>query len=116
LALWQDRAVPDARFDRLMVRPLDLTDLMQDAFCAIARDGAALVEVQIRLHKMLLALVQQAPDVMSTPARHISDIALGHARAAMVLPRDVAIIDALAQELVQATAAQAQTPRAQARV
>jgi uncharacterized membrane protein len=116
LALWQDRAVPDTRFDRLMVQPVDLTDLMQDAFCAIARDGAGLIEVQIRLHKMLLALVQQAPTLMAAPARRISEIAADHARAAMVLPRDVAIIDALAQELVQATAAHAQISRAQARV
>ncbi len=116
LAHWQDRDTPDARFKALMVQSLDLTDLMQDAFCAIARDGAGLVEVQIRLHKMLIALATQAPDLMGPTARLISEMALGHARAALVLPRDVAVIEALAQELVQVTAAQTQIAATAAQV
>ena len=47
--------------DRLHVPPLSPSDLIEDGFSALARDGAALVEVQQQLQATLAALMQH-PD------------------------------------------------------
>lgn len=48
---------PDSvRFDRVSVPELSVDELLQDAFRAIARDGAGIVKVQIRLQKALHAI------------------------------------------------------------
>ncbi len=43
--------------DHLHVAPLDPTDLLQDGFGALSRDGASVVEVQQRLQQTLNALM-----------------------------------------------------------
>lgn len=49
-------------FAHVSVAPPRLADLVADAFRPIARDGAALLEVQIRLQKCLAALAAAAPE------------------------------------------------------
>lgn len=95
LAQWQDRAAPALSYPQIHVPGLRLGDLMTDAFAAIARDGAGLVEVQIRLQKMLLALVETAPETFGPSAARLSDRALALAQAALVLDDDKQVLRGL---------------------
>ncbi|MBD1400592.1 DUF2254 domain-containing protein [Pelovirga terrestris] len=64
-------------FDRIAVPELSMVDMFDDAFTAIARDGAAVVEVVVRLLKALEALA-----VIDN--RALRDNALRHARLLLV--------------------------------
>lgn len=88
LSRWSGRQSPDLRFPRLLVPGLRLEDLMTDAFDAIARDGAGLIEVQVRLQKTLTGLARQAPPVFAAEAARLSRRALTLAEAALVLDED----------------------------
>ncbi|SOC48228.1 uncharacterized membrane protein [Rhizobium subbaraonis] len=73
---------------RVHVPPLDTFDLFDDAFMAIARDGAALIEVQLRLQKSLLALSRMGDAAFRAAALHQSRMAMGRAEAALTLEAD----------------------------
>ncbi len=49
------------QFPRVHVPAVELTAVVEDAFRPIARDGAGMVEVALRLHKVLGDLVRIAP-------------------------------------------------------
>lgn len=72
----------EVEFDRVYLAAPHLESLVDDAFRPLARDGAAMIEVQIRLQKTLSALAATAPR-----QRHVfrasSTDALRRARAAM---------------------------------
>ena len=72
------------------VLPLSTADLFDDAFMLIARDGAGLVEVQIRLRKALAALARKEhcdPDFRAA-ALHQAHLASARAEAALPLDAD----------------------------
>lgn len=75
---------------RIHVPPLVASDLMDDIFAPIARDGAGLVEVQLRLQKALLAFAAGSDAEMAAAAREQSRRALVRAEAALTLPDDIA--------------------------
>ncbi|SDE11012.1 DUF2254 domain-containing protein [Limimaricola pyoseonensis] len=75
--------------DRLWVPPLDPTDLMQDGFGAIARDGRELAEVQIALQKTLAALQDHPDRKIAEAARDMARIALLRARAGLGFAPDL---------------------------
>lgn len=52
----------DVAHEHVFVRPVVLPDLVTDAFRPLARDGASVVEVQIRLQKCLDALARSDPE------------------------------------------------------
>lgn len=96
LSLWRDRASPDLRFDAVFVRPVTPQEAIEDAFRPIARDGAGLVEVQIRLQKSLKSLSDMAPAAFAAPAARASDEALARAEAAGIMAFDLEDIRAVA--------------------
>ena len=55
-----DNDVADAKFTLVHVPELSICDMFDDAFTAIARDGAATIEVQLRLQKALESLASIA--------------------------------------------------------
>lgn len=77
LALWGDPTTTEAepaRFDRVHVAAITADDLFDDAFGPIARDGAALVEVVLRVQKSLSSLASVAhPDYRGVIARHMHE-------------------------------------------
>lgn len=91
LASWVGYREPqeedEVRYPRVWLYPLQLEDLFDDVFAAIARDGAARIDVQLRLHKSLQALIALDP-IFSTPAKRISGEALALAEHSMVLELD----------------------------
>jgi uncharacterized membrane protein len=74
--------------DRVSVPSLPLEDLFDDAFHAIARDGAGTVEVAMRLQRHLGELGQLGP-VMRAHARRHAELALGRAERALDFPHDI---------------------------
>jgi uncharacterized membrane protein len=56
LGVWADDADKDVEYPHVHVPALRLADLFDDIFSPIARDGASIAEVQIRLQKTFVAL------------------------------------------------------------
>ena len=100
LVTWRDaerQAAPDeVRCPRLSLPPIEPREMVGDAFQAIARDGAGLVEVQIRLQKVLATLAATDPLLFGDAARDMSAEALMRARRSMPHASDVARVDAAA--------------------
>lgn len=68
LSLWKEELEPEIKFPLVHVPPLDPADLIEDAFRPIARDGAGIIEVRIRLHKSIEALGDISPAVFRSAA------------------------------------------------
>lgn len=88
-------------YPQLFLRPADVGDLFDDIFTPIARDGAALVEVHIRLQKALLALAQWKPALYAKEARRHSRQALERARQALTFSEDVRRLEELATDIAE---------------
>lgn len=74
---------------RVHVAALSTRDMFDDAFTAIARDGAGSVEVATRLQKALRALASlDNADIQQAAIDH-SQLALARAEQAMTLPHDL---------------------------
>ena len=82
-----------------MVPLLQVGDLFDDAFTAIARDGAGAVEVGVRLQKSLRSLASAGDDAMRVAAVKHAQHALARAEQALSLPHEVGTIRALAQSV-----------------
>ncbi|HEX4500134.1 MAG TPA: DUF2254 domain-containing protein [Scandinavium sp.] len=75
-------------YPQVFVKPLLTADLFDDIFNPIARDGAALIEVQMRLAKSLQALAQLNPEEFAADARRYLVIILAWAETKMESPPD----------------------------
>ena len=89
LARWADgrRDVP-VDFPRLHLHPLREDDLFEDAFMLMARDGAGLIEVQLRLQKSLAALQRQGSAAFRQAAAAQSALALERSEVALTCESD----------------------------
>ncbi len=93
LAIWRARetaADPEPVYPHVRAPALATDDLFADVFTPIARDGAGLVEVQIRLQKALAALAQMGGPATQAAARRQSRQALARAEAALAIEDDKA--------------------------
>jgi uncharacterized membrane protein len=87
----------EPRFKRVHVVALTSQDLFDDAFRVIARDGAAFVEIQLRLQKTFRALVEMGDDAFREAARQQSRLALARAEDAMALEDDKILVRTVAE-------------------
>ncbi len=101
LSRWDTPASPEVSFARVHVPPVHVSELLEDGFRPIARDGAELIEVQRRLHKALGALAAHAPGVFGAAAAQASDEALERTRAAGLLASERAGLERLNAALAQ---------------
>lgn len=89
LGVWaqagQRIADADVTYPRVHVAPLLTADLFEDAFLTLARDGAGLIEVQLRLRKSLLALARMGDADFQAAAMHQAEVALLRAETALAL-------------------------------
>jgi len=99
LSEWRLRGTQGFTCPHVSVPPLHLSGLMADAFAAIARDGATMIEVQIRLQGSLLGLVELSPEIFGPDALHQSDRALAFAEIALVLEEDKIILRTMNADL-----------------
>lgn len=104
LALWAPGGGPDPEPDvacpLVHVPPLATADLFDDFFAPIARDGAGLVEIQIRLQKAFTTLAALGDGRLQGAARRHAALALVRAEAALTLEDDKVVIRQLAARLV----------------
>jgi len=85
-----DAATP--AYDRVEVPELSVRDMFDDAFTAIARDGAGTVEVSARLQKAFHALALTGDVAMRDAALHHGRLALARAEMALDLADDLAVV------------------------
>lgn len=98
LTRWRgEEADPKVEHDRLYIRQLSPSDLLHDGFTPIARDGAGLAEVMIRLQKGLAAVAQLRDPELALAARRQSATALERVRKAMSNGEDIARVEAAAR-------------------
>jgi len=79
----------EVRYDRVAVPELALTDVFEDAFSAIARDGAGTIEVVVRLLKVLEALAMVNDPSFKNAAIAQAKVTLARAQLALTLPHDL---------------------------
>ena len=95
-ALWAEpKPVDDEeppQYDRVAVPEVTLRDMFDDAFTAIARDGAGMVEVSVRLQKALQSLASMGNSEMRDAAEYHARLALGRAELALNMPEDLAAV------------------------
>jgi uncharacterized membrane protein len=82
--------------DRVEVPEISLPDMFDDAFTAIARDGAGVIEVAGRLQKALDSLASIGDVAMRNAAIHHSRMALARAENVLELPEDLQVVRKLA--------------------
>lgn len=87
------------RFPRVHVPPLLTEDLFEDAFMLVARDGAAMIEVQLRIQKALLALSRMGDTAFRAAALAQAQMARDRAEAALVLKADKVRLREFAREM-----------------
>jgi uncharacterized membrane protein len=88
-------AEPNSTCDRIEVPAISVRDMFDDAFTSIARDGATMVEVSLRLQKALRSLAVNGDSELRDAARHHARLALARARHGLTLPEDLeAVSDA----------------------
>jgi uncharacterized membrane protein len=101
--LWAERdvnlAIQPVEFDRVVVPVLQIDDLFDDAFTAIARDGAGAVEVGVRLQKSLRSLASAGDDSMRVAAMRHAQRALVRAEQVLTVHQEVDAIRALAHSV-----------------
>jgi len=102
MALWAEgRDAPDEASDDappIYVPPIEPDDMFDDIFAPIARDGAGLVEVQIRLQKVLRTLAASDDRKLSAAARRHSRLALARAEKVLAMEHEVDLLRSLARE------------------
>lgn len=92
---------PDCRHVR--VPAIEIGDMFDDIFAPIARDGAGLLEIQMRLQKAFIALVAADAAAFGEAARRHSATALERADANLPLDEERRAVRALAAKLGGAT-------------
>jgi uncharacterized membrane protein len=95
LSIWAkgidaDSEEQQPKHPRIHVPPLEVADLFEDSFMLMARDGAGLIEVQLRIQKSLLALSRMGDDAFQTAALSQSRMAFDRAESVMTLEADKA--------------------------
>jgi uncharacterized membrane protein len=109
LALWQEPREAVLQFPLVWVPPLRLADMMGDVFPAIARDGAGVYSIQMRLQKSLLALARISAPVFAAEARHHSEQALARA-APHMLPQEAESLHDVASQIASLPAGPLRQP------
>lgn len=90
VAAWAAQPHEDAPvYPRLHVRPIELDDLFDDLFTIVARDGAGLVEVGLRLQKTLALIAEFDGEGFRENAQRCSKEAITRAEAVLTAPQDL---------------------------
>lgn len=90
LAIWSGgREDAQVKYPRLHLSPLSDADLFEDAFLIMGRDGAHLIEIQLRLQKSLAALERMGSDHFRQAAARHAKLLMIRAEASAMLPDDL---------------------------
>lgn len=83
--------------DRVEVPEIALADMFEDAFPAIARDGAGIMEVAIRLQKAFASLAATESEEMRQLAMHHARLALARSEHKLDFPADLEVLRKVAR-------------------
>lgn len=99
LATWvkQETEASKALYPHIHVPPLQTSDMFDDLFAGIARDGAGNLQVGVRLQKAFASLARMGDAETAEQARRLSAYALEYARKTLLLPGDVHVLSELAK-------------------
>lgn len=90
-ASWVAPAEPATpEYDRVEVPPLALDDMFDDVFPALARDGAGMIEVALRVQRVLGELCRCGDAQLALVAQRHAALAMARAERAMDFPPDLA--------------------------
>lgn len=87
--------------EQVYLRALTVDDLSDDFFAPIARDGASLLEVDLRMMKALVSLAQINPDMFNDACFRHADLLLKRADLSLTLEDDKQTLSAVARQLVR---------------
>jgi uncharacterized membrane protein len=91
----------EAEFPHVRVPSIEVGDMLDDVFAPIARDGAGMIEIQLRLQKAFIALVAADRVAFGPAAREHSATALIRAEVALKLEDERRTVRALAAKVSQ---------------
>lgn len=101
---WATQADESAEVDsacmQVHLRGLNVDDLFDDFFSPIARDGASVIEVDIRTMKALVSLAEINPQFFKVICRQHAMLLIKRARTALVLDEDKNQLERVASKLV----------------
>jgi uncharacterized membrane protein len=84
---------PEApEYDRIEAPCLQMQDMFDDVFTPISRDGASVIEVSLRVQRVLGELAQAGHAQMRAVAGQHADLALGRAECDGAFPADLALL------------------------
>ena len=93
LSDWVAPADPaEPEYDRIEAPPLSLDDMLEDVFPALGRDGAGMVEVAMRVQRVLGELGRCGDTQLALAARRHAVLALARAERALDFPADLALV------------------------
>lgn len=98
-----DPVARETPLDRLTLAPLDPADFIHQAFDPIARDGAAVPEVQLRMQKLLSIIAMGCGGALGDAARRQASTSLQRALQALVLEQDKAHLIDVHKDLFSAS-------------
>jgi uncharacterized membrane protein len=100
LAIWEDDFDAEVAYEDVYVPPITAAEVIEDAFRPIARDGAGMIEVQVRLQKSLADLAQASPGVFGARAMAMSRYALKRAEAGNLADSEMTLLRQLSDAVV----------------
>ncbi|MEO8683689.1 MAG: DUF2254 domain-containing protein [Devosia sp.] len=102
LAIWVEPVEePEPSYPNVFVPALELGDIFDDLFTPIARDGASVVEIGLRLQKAFLMLSRFGKGKFSTEARRHATEALQRAEHALPIEADKVRVRSAADQVLQ---------------
>lgn len=106
LATWsepvQEKDEQESCYDRVQVPEVKISDMFDDAFTPIARDGAGCLEVVTHLQKAFSALHLLGDEPMKKAAKHHAEMSLKRSESALTLPEDLQVVRNISMFKVQA--------------
>ena len=91
---------PHVDYDRVAIPELSVCDMFEDAFNAIARDGAGTIEVVIRTQKALYALTHVGNERIAKAALECAGLVKAHAEKALQVPSEIARLHAISESVL----------------
>ncbi len=96
----REGGVTEVNWPRVRMPPIHAADALDDLIGPIARDGAGIIEVQLRLFKVLRALALAGDPEMAIAARRHAELALARAGKALDMDEEKARLRALADDFM----------------
>jgi uncharacterized membrane protein len=89
----KEEEMEEIKFNRIEVPELSIWDMFEDAFTPIARDGAGIIEVEVRLQKAFASFTTSPHPILKEAAfkhAHLAKVRFEHT---LNMPQDLAVLE-----------------------